>query len=125
MALTMPVFSILFLCFTLFNAAVPLSLNWAGEFLSLAGIYQKSPFIGIIGASTIVLSAIYSIWLFNRISYGEFSKHLKVTKDINRREFMLLLPLLICTVTLGIYPNVILDTLHFSITTLLYSNTII
>jgi len=121
MALTMPVFAILFLCFTLFNAAVPLSLNWAGEFLSLAGIYQKSPFIGIIGASTIVLSAIYSIWLFNRIAYGQFSKHLKVTNDINRREFMLLLPLLLGTVALGIYPNVILDTLHMSISTLIYT----
>lgn len=120
MALTMPVFTIFFLCFTLFNAAVPLSLNWAGEFLSLAGIFQKSPIIGILGASTIVLSAIYSIWLYNRISYGEFSKHLKVTKDITRREFMLLLPLLIGVVALGIYPNVILDTLHVSVTTLLY-----
>jgi len=120
MALTMPVFTIFFLCFTLFNAAVPLSLNWAGEFLSLAGIFQKSPVIGVLGASTIVLSAIYSIWLYNRISYGEFSKHLKVTKDITRREFMLLLPLLIGVVALGIYPNVILDTLHVSVTTLLY-----
>jgi NADH-ubiquinone oxidoreductase chain 4 len=121
MVLNMPVFTSLFLCFTLFNAAIPLSLNWAGEFLSLAGIFQKSPFVGIIGASTIVLSAIYSIWLYNRISYGEFSKHLKITKDINRREFMLLLPLLIGVVALGIYPNVILDTLHVSVTTLLYS----
>jgi NADH-ubiquinone oxidoreductase chain 4 len=120
MALTMPVFTIFFLCFTLFNAAVPLSLNWAGEFLSLAGIFQKSPVIGVLGASTIVLSAIYSIWLYNRISYGEFSKHLKVTKDITRREFMLLLPLLIGVVALGVYPNVILDTLHVSVTTLLY-----
>ena len=59
-------------------------------------------------------------WLYNRISYGEFSKHLKPTKDINRREFMLLLPLLIGVVLLGIYPNVILDTLHFSVSTLLY-----
>ena len=121
MALTMPVFTILFLCFTLFNAAVPLSLNFLGEFLSLAGIFQRSPLVGILGASTIVLSAIYSIWLFNRISYGQFSIHLKPTKDISRREFMLLLPLLLGTLILGIYPNVVLDTLHVSVTTLLYN----
>jgi NADH-ubiquinone oxidoreductase chain 4 len=123
MALTMPVFTILFLCFTLFNAAVPLSLNFLGEFLSLAGIFQRSPLVGILGASTIVLSAIYSIWLFNRISYGQFSIHLKPTKDISRREFMLLLPLLLGTLILGIYPNVVLDTLHVSVTTLLYNPT--
>jgi NADH-ubiquinone oxidoreductase chain 4 len=121
MVLVMPVFTILFFCFTLFNAAVPLSLNWAGEFLSLTGIFQKSPFIGALGASGIVLSAIYSIWLYNRISYGEFSKHLTPTKDISRREFMLLMPLLIATVLLGVYPNVVLDTLHVSVSALLYN----
>jgi NADH-ubiquinone oxidoreductase chain 4 len=42
-------------------------------------------------------------------------------KDINRREYYLLLPLLIVTVTLGILPNVILDALHASVTTILYS----
>ena len=67
------------------------------------------------------MSAIYSIWLFNRISYGEFSKHLTPTKDISRREFMLLLPLLIATVLLGIYPNVVLDTLHVTVSSLLYN----
>ena len=44
-----------------------------------------------------------------------------MTKDITRREFMLLMPLLIGVVLLGIYPNVILDTLHVSVTTLLYN----
>jgi hypothetical protein len=42
-------------------------------------------------------------------------------KDINRREFILLISLLIPTVVLGVYPNVILDTLHASVTTLLYN----
>ena len=41
-------------------------------------------------------------------------------KDINRREFFLLLSLLIPTIFLGIFPNVILDTLHISVTSLLY-----
>jgi NADH-ubiquinone oxidoreductase chain 4 len=80
--------------------------------------------IGIMGSTSIVLSAIYSIWLFNRISYGEFSKHLKPTKDVSRREFILLITLLIPTVLLGIYPNVVLDTLHTSVTTLLYNTSL-
>lgn len=42
-------------------------------------------------------------------------------KDINRREFFLLLPLLIATVILGILPNIVLDALHASVTTILYS----
>jgi NADH-ubiquinone oxidoreductase chain 4 len=121
LALTMPVFTILFFLFTIFNAAVPLSLNWAGEFLALVGAFQRSPIMGALGATGIVLSACYSIWLYNRISYGSFSPYLTPTSDINRREFMLLLPLLIPSVVFGIFPNLILDSLHVSVTSLLYN----
>ena len=47
--------------FTLFNMGVPLSLNFLGEFLSLSGIFQKNPIIGILGATGIFFSACYSI----------------------------------------------------------------
>jgi NADH-ubiquinone oxidoreductase chain 4 len=42
-------------------------------------------------------------------------------KDINRREFFLLLPLLLTTVIFGILPNIILDALHASVSTVLYN----
>jgi NADH-ubiquinone oxidoreductase chain 4 len=58
--------------------------------------------------------------MYNRISYGAYSKYLTVTKDVSRREFILLLTLLIPTLILGIFPNTILNTLHLSVTTLLY-----
>jgi NADH-ubiquinone oxidoreductase chain 4 len=58
--------------------------------------------------------------MYNRISYGAYSKYLPVTKDVSRREFMLLLTLLIPTLVLGVFPNTILNTLHLSVTTLLY-----
>ena len=117
----MPVFTILFLIFTLSNTGIPLTLNFLGEQLSLIGIWERSPLIAALGATGIVLSAIYSIYLYNRISYGAYSPHLKPIKDISRREFILLLTLLIPTVLLGIFPNVILDGLHFSISSLLYN----
>jgi len=117
----MPVFTILFLIFTLSNTGIPLTLNFLGEQLSLIGIWERSPLIAILGATGIVLSAIYSIYLYNRISYGNYSPHLKPIKDISRREFNLLISLLLPTVLLGIFPNVILDGLHFSISSLLYN----
>ena len=117
----MPVFSILFFIFTLSNTGIPLTLNFLGEQLSLIGIWERSPIIAALGATGIVLSAIYSIYLYNRISYGIYSPHLKPIKDISRREFNLLITLLIPTVLLGIFPNVILDGLHFSISSLLYN----
>ena len=117
----MPVFTILFFIFTLSNTGIPLTLNFLGEQLSLIGIWERSPIIAGLGATGIVLSAIYSIYLYNRISYGIYSPHLKPIKDISRREFNLLITLLIPTVLLGIFPNVILDGLHFSISSLLYN----
>ena len=117
----MPVFTILFCIFTLANTGIPLSLNWLGEIMSLMGIWNESPLTAVLGASGIVLSAIYSIFLYNRLSYGSYHPSLQPLKDIDRREFFLLLSLLIPTFLLGIFPNVILKTLHMSVTSLLYN----
>jgi NADH-ubiquinone oxidoreductase chain 4 len=116
----MPVFTILFFIFTLCNTGIPLSLNFLGEQLSLIGIWERSPIIAALGATGIVLSACYSIFLYNRLSYGSFSPHLLIIKDVNKREFLLLISLLIPTIALGILPNVILDSLHTTISSLLY-----
>jgi NADH-ubiquinone oxidoreductase chain 4 len=117
----MPIFTILFFVFTLCNIGTPLTLNFLGEQMSLIGIWQVNPVIAILGGTGIVLSACYSMFLYNRISYGAYSPHLKPLLDISRREFVLLISLLIPTIVLGIYPNVILETLHVSTTQLLYT----
>jgi NADH-ubiquinone oxidoreductase chain 4 len=116
----MPVFTILFFVFTLANAGIPLTLNFLGEQLSLLGIWQQNPIIAALGATSIVLSAAYSIFLYNRLSYGTYSPHLQPVKDINRREYCLLISLLVPTFLLGIFPNVILDSLHITTSSLLY-----
>lgn len=120
LATYLPVFTILFFVFTIANTGIPLSLNFIGEQLSLIGIWERSPIIAALGATGIVFSAIYSIYLYNRLSYGVYSPHLEPVQDISRREFNLLIALLIPTVVLGILPNVILDSIHLSVTTLLY-----
>lgn len=120
MTVYMPIFSLLFFLFTAFNMGIPLSLNWVGEFMSLSGRFVRNPISGFLAALSIVLSAAYSIYLFNRISFGSYSLYLSHTYDITRREFMLLLPLLIITVLLGIIPNVILNDIHVAVTDLIF-----
>ena len=117
----MPIFTILFFVFTLCNTGIPLSLNFLGEQLSLIGIWQQNPIIAALGATSILLSACYSIFLYNRLSYGNLSPYLPPLKDINRREFILLISLLIPTVVFGIIPNTLLNCLHMSVSALLYS----
>jgi NADH-ubiquinone oxidoreductase chain 4 len=43
-----------------------------------------------------------------------------IVKDIDRREFFLLLPLFIATLVLGVLPNILLDALHVSVSNILY-----
>lgn len=58
--------------------------------------------------------------MYNRISYGSFSPYLSPMPDISRKEFNLLIALLLPTVIFGIFPSVIIETLDIPTTTLLY-----
>jgi NADH-ubiquinone oxidoreductase chain 4 len=118
----MPIFSILFFILSLGNCGVPLTLNFVGEFMSLYGIFERLPLLGVLASSSIVFSAAYTIFMFNRIAFGgSFSKHFNVNiPDLNKREFSVLIPLVIFTVVFGIYPAPILQGLHYSVSCLIY-----
>ena len=118
----MPLFSILFFLLSLSNCGVPLTLNFIGEFMSLYGVFERLPLLGIFASSSIILSAAYSIFMYNRIAFsGSLSKFFIVNiPDITKREFCLLLSLILFTVVLGIYPSPVLDGLHYSVSCLIY-----
>jgi len=119
----MPIFSILFFILCLGNCGVPLTLNFIGEFMSLYGTFERIPLLGVMASSSIIFSAAYTIYMFNRIAFGGyFSKDFIATiPDINKREFYILFVLVIFTVILGIYPSIILDGLHYSVSSLIYN----
>lgn len=121
MTVYMPVFRLLFFLRTIANMGIPLSLNWAGEFLALAGTFQRNPIVGILASTGIILSACYSIFLFNRIRFGSYSQYLPRLKDVSRREFIILFSLIAPAFILGIFPNIILNDLHIAVTQLLYT----
>jgi NADH-ubiquinone oxidoreductase chain 4 len=116
----MPIFSLLFFLFILGNMSTPLTVNWVGELLCLTGSIQRSPLVGLAMSSGIVLSAAYSIWLYARLCNGSWSPFLGYAIDVTRREFMVLLPLLFTMFLFGLFPNIILTDLHYSVSTLLY-----
>jgi NADH-ubiquinone oxidoreductase chain 4 len=120
----MPLFAILFFILSLGNCGVPLTLNFIGEFMSLYGVFERLPLLGVFASSSIVFSAAYTIYMFNRIAFGgSFTKYFKANiSDVNKREFFILLTLVVFTVVLGIYPAPILDGLHYSVSSLIYSN---
>jgi NADH-ubiquinone oxidoreductase chain 4 len=115
----MPIFTIFFFLFTIANCATPLTANFIGEFLCFIGSFQINPILTGLAGISMVLSASYSFWFFNRISYGTESSYLNNVYDLSRREFFVLLPLLFLTILLGLFPNIVLDTLHFSVSSLI------
>lgn len=116
---TMPLFTIIFLIFTMANIALPGTSSFVGELLILTGAYKTNTIIAIIGATGMVLGGGYSLWLFNRIAYGNLkTQYLHQFCDIEKREFFVFLPLIAGTLFMGIYPEVFLDTMHISINNL-------
>lgn len=118
----MPIFSVILFILCLGNCGVPLTLNFVGEFLSLYGAFERFPILGALASSSIIFSAAYTIYMFNRIAFaGSYSKFFIVNiSDLNKREFYVLLTLVLFTVALGIYPAPVIDGLHYSVTTLIY-----
>jgi NADH-ubiquinone oxidoreductase chain 4 len=122
----MPLFSILFFILCLGNCGVPLTLNFVGEFMSLYGTFERLPILGVFASSSIVFSAAYTIYMYNRIAFaGAYSRYfIKNIPDLNRREFYMLITLVSFTVIFGVYPAPILDGIHYSASTLIYSSII-
>jgi NADH-ubiquinone oxidoreductase chain 4 len=117
----LPFFAFLFLLFVFGNMGVPLTGNFIGEFLSLLGGYQQNLFIASIGATSIILSAVYSIFMYNRVTSGSLSPYIHTVPDVFRKEFNILLPLLILTIILGVYPSFITNEIDFALSNLLIS----
>jgi len=118
----MPLFAILFFILCLANCGAPLSLNFIGEFLSLYGVFERSSLFGVFASSSIIFSAAYTIYMYQRIAFGgAYSRMFTFSiPDLTKREFTILLILVIPTVLFGIYPAPILDAIHYSASTLIY-----
>jgi len=113
---TMPKYSIFFMVFILASLGLPGTSGFIGEFLVLIGVFKVNYLVSILAATGVVLSACYSLWLYRRVVFGEMTNdNVRSLKDINKFEVMTLLPLLILTIVLGIFPNIILDTISTSV----------
>ena len=116
----MPLFAIIFLIFTLGNLSLPGTSSFVGEFLILVGTFQTNTFIATLAATGMILGGAYSIWLYNRVVFGNFKPHYIANfADVNRREFFLFLPFIVGVFWMGIYPEVFLDPMHCSVSNII------
>lgn len=102
----MPIYAIFFLIFTFANIAIPGTSSFVGEFLILAGIFKTNVITAIISALGVILCGAYSLWLYNRIIFGNLKIDYTIKfKDMDLKEFIVLAPLFILIFFMGIYPT--------------------
>lgn len=111
----MPKFTFFFVNFTLANMAFPGTCNFIGEFLVMSGLWEKNTFVLFLAASSIILSAVYSIWLFNRVCFGSFkttyfTQSMFKSLSLNHVELFILISLTTLTWLFGITSDFILTT---------------
>ena len=116
----MPVFALYLLILSFANIGTPLSGNFIGEFLSLTGAFQRSPIFTTLCTFSILLSACYQMKLTSRLTGGIKSPYIKVTKDLNNRESILMLSTILPCLLIGIYPMFILKGLYTNISNVIY-----
>nr|UVF63023.1 NADH dehydrogenase subunit 4 [Synarthrophyton patena] len=116
----MPLFVSFLFFFSFSNIGFPGTSSFIGELLVLLGAFQSNVFLTFILSFSIILSAGYSIWLLNRVSFGLLKLgYFQIFQDLSRREFFILFPLLLLVLWIGILPNYFLNEMHFSVNYLL------
>lgn len=114
---TMPIFIIIFLFFTMANLGLPGTSSFIGEFLLLVSAFEANSTACFFAATSMILGGGYSLWLFNRIAYGNIKM---IGLDLNFREFMVFLPLVIGTLFMGLYPNLFFSVMHATVSNLVW-----
>jgi NADH-quinone oxidoreductase subunit M len=100
----MPVYATIFLIVTLSSIGLPPLNGFVHEFLILIGAFQAHLWWGVFAASGVVLGAIYMLWMFQRVFFGEITNEKNATlKDLNLREVFVFIPLIVMIFWMGVY----------------------
>jgi NADH-quinone oxidoreductase subunit M len=108
-ARVVPMFSLMLLIVTFSSIGVPGTNGFVGEFLVLIGAYRTYPWLSVIAATSVIIAAAYLLWAVQRILFNPLDKpENEHVPDLNRRELLLLAPLIIGIFWLGAYPAPVL-----------------
>jgi NADH-quinone oxidoreductase subunit M len=102
----MPVFAAFFMIVTLSSIGLPGTNGFVGEFTILLGTFKSNVVYAVLGAVGIILAAVYMLWMYQRVMFGKITKpENENLKDLNLREKLVLIPLIIAIFWIGIYPK--------------------
>ncbi len=110
-----PLYSLVFLLFVMASVALPGTNSFVGEFLILVGSFQVAQTATIFATLGVVLGAAYMLWLTKRMIFGvPTTAEVKRLEDMDKREIIMFVPLIILMLGLGLYPAALLDITHAS-----------
>jgi len=102
----MPRLSAAFLVITLSSIALPGLNGFVGEFLILVGTFLWNPRFAAVAASGVILSAVYMLWMFQRVNYGPVTNEKnRDLPDLSGRELWVLVPTIAMAIVMGVLPG--------------------
>jgi len=119
LASVLPVYGGLFLFVCLSSLGLPGLNGFVGEFMILNGTFPVLRILAILGSGGVVLSAIYLLWAYERVFHGPAKmphpERKSLWKDLSVRELAAVVPLLVMTVVIGVYPRPFLSRIEPSV----------
>lgn len=113
---TMPFYAAVFMVFTMASVGLPATSGFVGEFMVLLGSFQVSKTVAALAATGVILGAAYMLWLYARVVFGKVVyRDVETLKDLNKRELVFFIPLILLVLLMGIYPAAFLDAMHVSV----------
>jgi len=106
LATSLPVYSTFFMIVTLSSLGLPMLNGFVGEFLIIVGAFHARALYGVLAAVGVVLSAVYLLWMYQRVFYGEVTNEKnRILPDCNWREKVMLIAIVLTILWMGIYPQ--------------------
>jgi len=116
LASLMPRYVTVLVIFSLSSLGLPGTNSFVGEFLVLAGTFFWSKWIATIASLGIILAAAYLLWMLQRVAFGVPNPaHVSQLHDLNLREMVTMVPLVVLVFWIGLYPNPLLVNMHASV----------
>ncbi len=115
-----PVFAAFFMIVALSSIGLPGTNGFVGEFLIILGTFKSNVIYAVFAATGIVLAAVYMLWMYQRTMFGKITKpENENLKDLNWREKIVLIPLILAIFWIGLYPKPFLVKMEPSVKSLI------
>jgi NADH-quinone oxidoreductase subunit M len=105
MATKAPWLAAIFMVLLLGSIGLPLTNGFIGEFLLLFGLFETNAWLASIAGFTIIFSAVYMLWMYQRTMLGKPGDAMQGVSDISIMEAVPLIPLVVMVVWIGIFPG--------------------